>query len=162
MSTSILYLEICVFDIIDKASMHGESIYTVMGQSFCALVGKEWTNIAEPWGAQIQDNLSTSLGWILIESPHEACKQKLTFAHFLYFKGTILPRLNCPCAWSRLKEHNPLWKFCNWTCHWMRLCDTITNTYFMSLSLCCALFSYTSFWHHQMYLTSPNCLWHLR
>ena len=34
------------------------------------------------------------------------------------FKGTLLPRLNILCAWSRSNKHDLQKQFCDWTCHW--------------------------------------------
>ena len=92
LSTAVLCLAVCVFDIINKTAMCGTSVDYIITQPFsCSSLAKKWTHTAAPLAPQIWTK-SFSVVWTLMEP--------LTICPFLHSKASL-----CLCLWYLVTKH---------------------------------------------------------
>ena len=66
-SAAVVCLAFCTTDIVNKAGIGGKSIKYVTSWPFLLLIGKEWIDMAAPWGAPFPSKKEIHLYKILIK-----------------------------------------------------------------------------------------------
>ena len=53
LSAAILYLAVCVCDIMNESRVNGRSVFCITSLHSLIFIGKEWSIMAVPWGAPV-------------------------------------------------------------------------------------------------------------
>ena len=119
-----------ICDVMDRADMYGRSVFCIMIQPFflgCSpLVENEQT-----WLFHEQLNFKTKryVSFILIEQPHNACKQKtmLIFKSLclLCFQAETIHMLSSHCVWNHIQttiQHLQTEKYAHFMYLWWSWC----------------------------------------
>ena len=109
-STAILCLVVCLWCHTNKAGMCGRSVHNASwANRFLLFIGKEWTNMATPGEARIQNRRILSFASALKEQPYETCigkygnifcvfKLAFNFACLIRFSLIFFFSLDCPSS----------------------------------------------------------------